>query len=220
MDADFSVELGPPSEDATLELPWDSGDPNGPRYLDLRRDPELLQFVSEAVEFPELGDFLRALNSKASLFQTAKCDVWMTDELSEEEEIYGAECKVGCYVDLVFSEEQPEARLSFFRHEDLARSLADLLKKAPDVSAAAEMVVRRCYYHRPPELKNSEGATAPKDRGSSSRQPVDDLLSGFYVTVYLFAFADDEDSARQRWRVALQLVSNAVLQLSSAMRTH
>jgi hypothetical protein len=57
MHADFSVELG--RDDAALELPWSSADP-ALRFYDLKKHPELLQQIPEAVAYPELGAFLCA----------------------------------------------------------------------------------------------------------------------------------------------------------------
>ena len=45
MEADFAVELG--AEDETLELPWAAE--GGPRYFDLKRQPELLLEIDEAL---------------------------------------------------------------------------------------------------------------------------------------------------------------------------
>jgi hypothetical protein len=203
MDADFSVELGAPNEEATLELPWDSGAAQGPKYFDLRRQPEMLPFIEEAATYPELGDFLRSANSRHSIFQTVKCDAWATDELAEEEDIYESDWQFGSYVDLVFAEEHAGERFSFFHHEELARSLVLLLKKAPDISAACEAIVRRCYYHQGPEGEPGEEAG---------------LHSGFYITLYLFGYGDDQAEARERWGVAVRLAANALLQLSAGGR--
>jgi hypothetical protein len=216
MDADFSVELGPPSEDATLEVPWESG-AQGPRYLDLKRRPELLSLVEEAVRYPDLAEFLKTLNSRTSAFATAKCDVWSTDQLNEEEEIYGAEWKLGSYVDLVFAEEHARERFSYFRHEELARSLVMLLKKAPELPAACEVIVRRCYYHDTPPPGAGENIPGG-DPSTVSAGPEAQLQSGFYLTLYVFGYGDDEETARERWAVALRLVANALLQLCATMR--
>ncbi|MBI1740685.1 MAG: hypothetical protein HYR57_07370, partial [Candidatus Koribacter versatilis] len=73
MDADFSIELG--REDPVLDFPWT--DPDGKlAYFDLKRHPELLARVEEAKQFPELEDFLRAVNSAMSSVESAKCDAW------------------------------------------------------------------------------------------------------------------------------------------------
>lgn len=197
MDADFSVELGPPSEEATLEMPWESGNDAGPRYFDLKRQPELLQFVPEAVQYPELGHFLRVLNSEDSVFETAKCDVWFSDELDEAEDIYEADCKVGSYLDLLYDDQNSEARFSFFRHEDLVRSLVRLLQNGPELAASAEFILRRCFYH-------------------ASGGKSEDVRSGFYVTFYLFGYGNDEEQARKQWAGALHLAAAAMLRLSGS----
>ena len=185
MDADFAVELG--ADDETLEMPW-TGGAEGPRYFDLKRNPELLCEVEEARRMEELGEFLSAMNSPASAIETAKCDVWFSTEMSPEEEIFGAECKFGSYVDLLFSDEQ--ARFSFADHEQFVRKLVQLLKKAPEIPASAEFLIRRCYYHL--------------DQG---------IRDGFYITFYLLGYGDDEAQARQRWAIGLKLVENAIRQI-------
>jgi hypothetical protein len=87
MNADFSIELG--REDPVLDFPWK--DPAGElAYVDLKRHPESTALIEEAKRFPELGEFLRVLNSARSMVETAKCDAWATTELSPEEEIYDA----------------------------------------------------------------------------------------------------------------------------------
>jgi hypothetical protein len=82
-----------------------------------------------------------------------------------------------------------------------------LLKKAPDVSAACEAIVRRCYYHEGP-------AGAPVDAPEDEPRP----HPGFYISVYLFGYGNDEAEARERWGVALRLAANALLQLSASGR--
>lgn len=193
MDADFAVELG--ADDDALEFPWTSPD-GAQHYYDLKRQPDLLLYVNEAADFPELGSFLSAVNGKRSAFLTAKCDTWSDRELTEAEEIYGASTKFGSYVDLLFEGEGAEAadlRFSFEAHERLARRLCELLGLVPEIPATAEFIVRRCYYHLADE-------------------PV---RPGFYVTVYLYGYGDDESEARKRWGIALALVQNAILQVSA-----
>jgi hypothetical protein len=193
--ADFSVELGP--EEDVMELPWSAGDATGPRYYDLKRQPELLLDVQEAFENRELGEFLAAINSRNSILESSKCDVWSSRELNEEEQIYQAQCKFASYVDLVFSESAP--RRSFGENEKLAKEICTLLKRAPEISAAAEFVVRRCYYRvqAENEAEHSEG---------------------FGITFYLSGYGDDEQEARRRWVIGLKLVENALLQLSAMHR--
>jgi len=70
-----------------------------------------------------------------------------------------------------------------------------LLQRAPDIPAAAEFVVRRCYYHL--------------QTGVEARE-------GFYLTFYLSGYGDEEQQAQQRWSIALKLVAKTLLQLSAA----
>src|SRR5437764_9019371 len=196
MQADFSVELG--AQDDAMELPWSS--PDGEiRYYDLKRQPELLLEVREAFQNKELGEFLASTNSAGSILETSKCDAWLTDELSEEERGIGsrwcATWKFGSYVDLIFSE--PESRYSLPVHQQLAASVCELLKRAPEIPCAAEFCVRHCHYH--------------VADAADSRQ-------GFAITFYLFGFGDDEAEARSRWNIGMKLVENALLQLSARMR--
>ena len=195
MQAEISLELG--AQDDCLEIPWSS--PEGEvRYYDLRRRPELLLDVTEAHNNRELAEFLAAINSSASILETAKCDTWLSDQMTEEESIYGAAWKFGSYIDLIFNDLEP--RTSLERHQELADSASRLLRRVPEIPAAAELIVRRCYYHDP-------GAPDPEVSEA-----------GFCLTFYLYGYGDEEAEARQRWAIALKVVENALLQLSAAQR--
>ena len=182
MQADFAVELG--ADDETLEMPW-AAEAGGPRYYDLKRHPELLLNVVEAQDAPELHHFLLATNAPAGALETAKCDLWSSTEINPEEEIFGATYKFGSYVDLLFSD--MSSRFSFAQHEQMAKLLTGLLQQVPEIPAAAEFLVRRCYYH------DAEG-----------------IRDGFYITFYLFGYGDGEAQSRQRWALGLKLVENAI----------
>jgi hypothetical protein len=186
MDADFSIELG--REDPVLDFPWT--DPDGRfTYFDLKRQPELLARLEEASRFPELAHFLRAVNSAISTVESAKCDAWATDELNREEEFFGATQKFASYVDLLFS--RNDQRESFPSHERFAKQLVELLRQTPETPSAVEVCVRRGYY---------------AEKGNTR--------DGFYFTVYVSGYGDDEARARQNWEIGLRLVAHAVLQLS------
>lgn len=187
MQVDFAVELGP--DDETLELPWAAPD-GGLRYYDLKRHPDLLLCVPEAGRFPELGEFLSAVNSSTSLFETVKCDAWLSSEMKPEEEIFGGACKFGSYVDLVFSAHN--LRFLLPEHEQLVKRLTELLKRVPEIPAAAEFLVRRCYY----------------------AGPESQVREGFYVTTYVFGYGEDELQSRRRWAIGMKLVQNAIRQIS------
>ena len=192
MQVDFGVELG--TEDEVLEMPWAAGE-TGPRYWDLKRHPEQLSNVVEANRFPELAEFLGAVNSASSIFESAKCDVWSSAEINPEEEIFGASHKFGSYVDLVFADE--ESRASFVQHEKLVNRITELLRRVPEIPAAAEFLLRRCYYHT---------------------RNLDQPRQGFYITFYLFGYGADERQARQQWAIGMKLVENVIRQIS-AQRT-
>jgi hypothetical protein len=186
MDADFSIELG--REDPVLDFPWT--DPSGAfAYRDLKRHPELIAEVEEARKFPELGEFLRVVNSAASTLETAKCGVWATTELNAEEEIYDASHKFAGYVDVLFTE--MESRLSFPAHERYVRTLVDLLRRAPEIPSSSEVCVRRCYFGEVGIVEN-----------------------GFYCTLYVNGYGNDDVNARQNWSAGLKSIGNAIVQMS------
>ncbi len=186
MQVDTSVELG--RDDETLDFPWAASEP-GPRYYDLRRDPDSLQRIVEAAGNAAMRDFLIAVNAPGSILESAKCDAWASDEINPEEEIFGLPRKFGSYVDLVFTNSM--SRFSFEAHEELLTKITTLLQRVPDIPASAEFLLRRCRYH--------ENQT---------------MREGFYVTFYLFGYGDDEAKARRQWEIALRLVSHALTQLS------
>ena len=185
MQVDFSVECG--ADDGCLEIPWASE--NGAlRYVDLKENPEQIEELDEVQRFPELGKFLRSVNSNVSAFQSAKCDAGFTREMTLEDEVFGTAGKFGSYVDLLFP--SPVLRSSFERQEATARRLTELLRRAPEMPAVVEFLVRRCYF--PGETRD-----------------------GFYFTCYVFGYSDDEHDARKLWGIALRLVGSVLLQVSA-----
>ena len=191
MQADFSVELG--AEDPALELPWRSG--NGSlRYLNLKLHPDLLLSIPEAREHPELSAFLARINAHGFPLETAKCDAWFSRELSAEEEIFGASCKFASYVDILFSDD--DKRFSLETHKELADDLCKLLKRAPEMAAAVEFIVRHCHYHADGNEEESR--------------------TGFCLTAYVTGYGDSEEEALKRWSIALKLVQHALVQKNNA----
>jgi hypothetical protein len=193
MHVESSVELG--RDDPALEIPWASED-NASCYYDLRNDPALIDNLQEVKDCAELREFLLRVNSPTFPLQTAKSDVWITNELSPEEEVFAAQQKFASYVDLIFADHA--ARCSLEGHEDLIRKLSELLKRAPDIPATTEFVLRRCYYHCSAEETAEIGAD----------------YSGFCITVYASGFGDSRDEAQQRWAIALKLLQHALVQTS------
>jgi hypothetical protein len=196
MQADWAVELGP--DDEVLEFPWASTD-GTLHYLDIKSDPSLIYEMEEALDCDPLREFLAALNAPHSALLTAKCDTWSSDELTHEEDVFQAAVKFGSYVDVLFA--AAELRFCFEEHESLAKQAAELLERAPEISAAAELLVRRCYFRDQPSF------------GGNGHEP--DPRGGYYITVYLFGYGDDDEDARNRWGVGMNLTQNALLQITA-----
>ena len=185
MQADYSIECG--ADDECLEVPWASED-GTLRYVDVRENSELIGKLEEVRRFPELGEFLRSVNSSLSAFQSAKCDAGFTREMTLEDGIFGTTGKFGSYVDFLFA--SPLLRSSFEEQEAAARKLTELLRRAPEMPAAVEFLLRRCFF--PGETPD-----------------------GFYFTCYVFGYSDDEDESRKLWGIALRLVGNVLVQVSA-----
>ena len=75
--SEWSAECG--ADDPVVVVPWAS--PDGLlHWVDLRDDPDALDHITEADEFPALLGALRALNGPRSPVFTSKCDAWSMDE--------------------------------------------------------------------------------------------------------------------------------------------
>lgn len=194
MQIDFSVELG--ADDPVLEIPWKSND-GTLYYIGLKSEPERINELAELAAFPELKPLLLNLNQRETPLLTAKCDAWFSRDLLPEEDIFNAECKLVCYVDLVFARD--ESRCSFSRHEKYAKDVCAALKAYPEHEAFAELIIRRCYY----KLRQFEA------EGCSDSKPGE---ACFCFTLYVAGFGKDEAEARRRWAMALQLLQRVILQ--------
>jgi hypothetical protein len=172
-----------------LDFPWT--DPTGRlAYFDLKRQPELLVKVEEAQTFPELAEFLRSINSPRSPLESAKCDAWSTNELDADEDVFNASQKFSSYVDIICA--SLDQRQSFNFQEGFASKLTDLLRRAPETPASAEICVRRCFFGAPEKMDE-----------------------GFYFTLFVNGFGEDESAARKNWAIGLKLAENAIRQLSA-----
>jgi hypothetical protein len=95
-------------------------------------------------------------------------------------------------VDLLFVANQLQTSLE--KNEALARDLYYLLQRAPEMAAATEFAVRRCYYH-------PEGSAESTD--------------GFHITAYVTGYGDSQEEAMQRWAIALKLLQYALVQATA-----
>jgi hypothetical protein len=207
MQVDSSIELG--RDDSALEFPWKSDD-GSLRYYDLRSDPALIDHLAEVADNPELRRFLLRINAAGFALQTVKCDVWSTDEILPEEEIFAARKKFVCYVDLIFADNT--LRLSLDAHTEVITELCKLLQSAPEMASTVEFVMRHCHYYREASDFGStlEASLAPADDSAGAR--IRDSQLGFSITVYVSGFGDSEQEARLRWSIALTLLQHALVQ--------
>jgi hypothetical protein len=205
MDADYSVDIGPTAD--ALEIPWK--DPDGRvLYVDLRGDPSSvegnvernIERIPEARQFPALRQFLIALNSKRSPWQTAKCDVW-AEATVPEENIFSAEFAQGCYVDVVLAGGTASLRESLKSHQRLARKAALQLNNDEVLEATVEIVVRRCYFHHIAEMDESR---------DTSQDSSDD---GYCLTLFLTGYGASPAEAADRWERALEMAAACLLEL-------
>ena len=202
MDADYGVELGPTSP--ALELPWK--DPEGRvHYVELRGGMERdfaagvdrgvncgVDRITEARQFPALRRFLVDVNSPRSPWQTAKCDVW-TCAVEAAENLYNQGFAQSSYVDVVLAEKAAGLRGQLEAHLRLATELVQLLETDEGLEATAEVVVRRCYFHRGDEAEESD--------------------AGYCLTLWLTGYGASAAEADGRWARALELAADCLLKL-------
>ena len=199
MDADYEVELGP--EAPALEIPWE--DPEGRwNYVDLRgeagaagpdweRNLKLVDRIPETRQFPPLRRFLLAVHSPQSPWQTAKCSVWA--EAAEAGNPYHAAFAHSSYLDLVLAGESAPLRAELELHERLAKELATMLAADESMEAHAEIVVRRCYFHRGAITEDSD--------------------AGYCLTLFLSGYGASAAKAAESLQRAMALASEGLLKL-------
>ena len=184
--SEWSAECG--ADDPVVVVPWASPD-GALRWVDLRDDPDALDNIAEADEFPALLASLRALNGPRSPVFTSKCDAWTMDEdelahsrmdLLLEDEVAAA--GFTSYIDLL-----PRDRavlVSRPRVEGLLYRLERALHEQPFTLAKIETVLR-------PAVVELGGTVA----------------EGFAVTLYVKGVGVDPQEAQQRWGEALRAVT-------------
>ena len=211
MEADWGIELGPSAP--ALEIPWH--DPEGRwSYVELRGEPgkaasdaerQLMRNVDripEAHRFPALRQFLLQANAPHSPWQTAKCGVWA--EKNEEPKDPDAVYAQHSYVDLVLAGEAASQRESLQTHERLAREWAALLDSNERLHASAEIVVRRCYFHRA--------------MFHYTKQP-EESDAGYCLTLFLTGHGATEDAARECWEQAIGFAIECLQRLQTVEKS-
>jgi len=190
MQVEFFAELHEGTD--RLEIPWASPDELRNRYFGLKARPDLLDEVIEARDNPALKQFLATVNAADTVFATAKCQTWTTQEFSpaERSSFPTASIKFAAYIDLVFS----HALLNFHREhfEQLSRRLQQTLNPTP-VPARAELCLRQCYFHA-------------------------QQAWGFYLTIFLYGYGATDVEAQRNWTAALQALGDSLTRLSALLR--
>lgn len=174
--------------DAKLEVPWASPDDAGLRYFDLKEFPKTIERMKECRANPSLARLLQKLNARGSVFRTAKCDVWTTTRLTEDERLeFALPCKVSSYVDLILD----RVRLNSRRDPQfqLAQKLAQRLACCP-AQAQLDIAVRRCLFH-------------PRERW------------GYYLTLFVHAYGATRPEAKQEWNHAIESLGEALAKIDT-----
>lgn len=198
MRVEVAFELGEASE--KLEIPWETSDPDI-RYFDLREDAKSIERLEAARRYPPLRNFLTVVNSADSLFATARCKAWLTQQDPVPGTPSGATAAPGTglepsefasQVDLVFTPEQFNFNRS--QYASLTGRLVELLTResAPDALRVA-LRVRACHFRAPGRW-------------------------GFFLAVFLHAHGATPEQAELRWGLGLARVQQALLFTSRILR--
>lgn len=179
---EWTVECG--AEDPVLVVPWTDPEDPSRHFLDLRENPDDLDWLEEAAQHPSLLHALRALNAARSPVFTAKCDVWKLsaeelDPLRQELDLIpeDAPSGVASYIDLLWRERS--VFVSFHQHEQLMHRITRLGAALQHPYASLECVLR-------PALVDLSG---PQE--------------GFTISLYLKALGYDDQAAEERWGATL-----------------
>ena len=177
--------------DPSLEIPWASPDNARVRFIDLKKFPKKLEHVKECRKHAPLALLLRRVNAAGSALRTAKCDVWITTKLAEDEQVdFDVRYKIGSYVDLVFDSNRLNSHLE--SHLRFGKQLEDVLTPCR-IQAQMEIAVRRCLFH-------------PKERW------------GYYFTIFVHAYGATRTNARREWDRAVDSLADALSIIGPSFR--
>ena len=136
-----------------------------------------------------LGSLLRAINRPDSLLRSAKCHVWITHDLAEEERWdFDFPVKVASYLDLVL--DSPDLNASLAQHLRLAEEIEHGMK-GTRLQAQMDIAVRRCLFHAQENW-------------------------GYYLTLFLHAYGATENEAETTWTLVLLNLREVLEGLSRA----
>jgi hypothetical protein len=174
MRVEILQELGP--DDARLEIPWASADDPTLAYIDLKTFPDKAEELDECRSRPVLGSLLRAINRSDSPLRSAKCHVWITHDLAEEERWdFDFPVKVASYLDLLF--DSPDLNANLAQHLRLAEEIERGMKEIR-LQVQMDIAVRRCLFHAEENW-------------------------GYYLTLFVHAYGATENAAESAWTLAL-----------------
>ncbi|MGO9316966.1 MAG: hypothetical protein ACLPXT_02870 [Terracidiphilus sp.] len=143
MEADWEFEVGPDASGfaaPVIDAQWAG-------FVDLQRHPERAGNLSEAAQFPALGEALVRLNAADSPVWTSKCDLWPHLEANEfdPDELDAppgcAAHAMGCFIDLLPKSDQQWALPEMA--EKACRRVCGLLSAVPLRCCRADLVIRR-----------------------------------------------------------------------------
>jgi hypothetical protein len=174
MEADWEVKIGGGAP--VIDALWAG-------FVDLRRSPERIGEIAEAVAFPALARLLLALNAAGSPLWTAKCDLWKPiGKESAEAGVVLADrtppAALACYVDLLPVEGVVFG--SWQAAETFCRAWVAGLTPIPLPECTAELLVRQAIA----DTAEGFGVTA-----YLSAAGTDDLLAGNALEAAMTAFA-------------------------------
>lgn len=185
MEADWAAEIGPNLP--VVEADW-------PGFVDLRRKPDAVDRIPEAVRHAGLRTALLQLNAPESPLRTTKCDLWALTAAEIDPLEFGCvpdsvAIGMACYIDVVAIDATLFA--SFERHESWAKIATLEMRRAPMGPGRVDLVIR---------------AARAADR------------EGFAITLYAAGCGADSCSACASWSAALELAAAVTMRAATAAR--
>jgi hypothetical protein len=158
-------------------------------YIDLRENPERIQDIPEAKDFPELQEFFKEVNGEGSFFRTLAC-ITIPQEIPNPNFPY----EMRSYVDVAFVpwEWGGDAVNDFKVFYNFTKSVHEIKKEHGD--EVPENV--NVYLN----LKTSHNS---------------DLNVPFWcMEWWIMAYGKTQDEAREAWRATLRLLQDFLLAIS------
>lgn len=176
MEADWEFEVGGGAP--VIEAGW-------PGFVDLRRCPQRITEIQEAVAFPALAALLQTLNGADSPLWTAKCDLWepRAQERAEELAETAPSAALACYVDLLPLAGEVFAQLR--QAEAICRGWVARLEATPLPECSRDCRVDLVIRQAVAGYAEGFGVTA-----YLSAEGTDQAAAAAALTAMLVAFAD------------------------------